>query len=133
LFDIDSIGEIFIRSAVTSKTITSIMDIFHPITSQSKKVSQDLLDELVTRARRINIQELIQLASIPNVGKVVGDRLTDEFYNIAGMIKTLDDKEAVNLLPVSDLIKQSINEWWADPVNKEFIQAIANLHLPYCE
>lgn len=130
--DIKGIGESFIREAVASKTITAFKDIFTPIDSKSKTLSQDMLDALVTRVRNVNMMELLIILGINRMGRAIAGKIVMEVLNLKGFIRLLEDSEQMRLLPIGDSIKKGMGLWYANPENRSLIHYISQLQLPYC-
>ena len=132
VLDIKGIGESFIRAAVTSGSITTFSDIFAPIESKIKTVSQDLLDTLVARVRNVNMVELLIILGISRMGRAIAGKVTMEVINVAGFIKLLENPTLMRLLPVGDAIKNGMIQWYTNPANKKLLQDILALQLPFC-
>ena len=130
--DIKGIGESFIREAIESKSIASFKDIFTPIESKSKSLSQDLLDLLVARVRNVNMVELLMILGIARMGRAIAGKVVMEVINLTGFIRLLEDSEQMRLLPIGESIKKGMELWYANPENRALIHYINQLQLPFC-
>lgn len=131
--NVKGIGDQFIREMITSKTASSLIDLFSPLESKSKNLSQDSLDELVTRTRNINMMELLMILGINGMGRAIAGKLTTEVMNVEGLIETLENEKQLRLLPINEAVKKSMISWYQKDYNKQLLKDIYNLHLPYCD
>ncbi len=112
--------------------IKSLIDIFSRIESTDKSIKQDDLDTLVTRARNINFLDLIMLLGIEAMGKAIAGKIAIDTGNVQGLINLLESKRQMRLLPLNEMVKNNLTNWYAQPGHKEFLLKIAELHLPRC-
>lgn len=121
-----------IHDAVTSKTITSLADIFTTLETKSEQVSQEALDRLVLKMRSINLLDLIMMLGIPGMGRAIAGKLASEVGTVEGLIGILNNEEYFRLLAISSVVKKYFLEWYAIPEHKLFLERIDELKLPYC-
>lgn len=125
VLDVKGIGEKFIRDAVETKTITSFKDIFTPIESKDRKVSQDLLDALVMKVRRVTYNKLLVLLGIPQVSGIVTMKIVSETGDVDTLKRMLDAGEAGfehSLIP--SRIKQNLLDWYKHQANRDLLKFI---------
>lgn len=128
--NIKGLGEQFVRELVNSNSIEKLSDIFSIIDSKSKSLSQDHLNQLVTRVRDINMMELFLILGIQGMGKAIAGKLSSEIYNLQNFIDILQSEEQLRLLPVNESVKSNMSKWFERESNKDFLLELIKLKLP---
>jgi DNA ligase (NAD+) len=132
ILNINGIGDKFIKTAISKNIITKFTDIFTPLESTDKAVSQGLLDVLVARARNIGLSELIVSLSIPMIGPVINNRIVPEVKTLEGFKNFIYDDKLMNILQISNNVKCNLRNWYSDEYNKKLLDELIALRLPNC-
>lgn len=130
VLDIKGIGPMAVNAIVDGKVATSFIDLFTQLDAKGE-VSQDVLDKLVMRVRKINLRELLMVLGIPGMGRAIASKITAEVETIKGLKLNLEDPELFRLLPVNDATKLNLKAWYNKEHNKVLLQQIIDLDLPY--
>lgn len=120
--DIKGIGPKFVRTAVTSGTLTKIQDLFLPTESKSPNIKQDLLDTLVTRMRSVNLRDLIMMLGIEGIGLAVSGKIAYAANSLTGLIELLEDDEKMRYLNISEAIKTNLKRWYSEPRHQTLLK-----------
>lgn len=129
VLNVAGIGPVFIRDAVESKSITSVKDLFTPMESRSKDVSQDTLDQITRAAQNINLVELFMILGIPGLGKALATKLVMETGSLSALIKCLQNPSQLQDLLINESLKQGLKAWYTSKTHQEFLDYIASLKL----
>ena len=121
-----------VHEVVASKTVVNLLDVFSTLETKSDKISQRVLDDLVTKMRSINLLDLIMMLGIPGMGRAIAGKLASEVGTVSGLIDILNNDEYFRLLNISSVVKQYFADWYTVPENKLFLERLKDLNLPRC-
>lgn len=138
MLNLKGIGPKFLEEIVNDGTVTNLLDIFKPLTSRSTRVSQELLDILVKRARNMSAADAIVALGIPRVGKglasgiVVGSETAD-YKGLRGFREALKDKKKLHYAVFSSKMEAIILDWYSKEPNRKMLDDLIALDLGMCK
>lgn len=133
ILDLHGFGDQFARDMVDTRTITSFRDLFAPMeTKDSKKVPQESLNTLTSRLREINLMKLLMILGISKMGRAIAGKIAIEVGNLQGFKHVLEDTTELQQMPVNPSIKISMQDWYTVEYNRQLLDYLCGLELPYC-
>lgn len=133
VLNIHWLGADTVKEMVSSGIIQAFTDLFTPMVSKSKKVSQELLDRLVKRMQSLNMMELLMILGIPHMGRALAVKLAAEVLNIDGLINLFTNRIRFESVYISDMMKETLKKWYADEYNQKLLLKLKSLPLRCCK
>ena len=133
VLNIHWLGADTVKEMVSSGIIQTFTDLFTPMVSKSKKISQELLDRLVKRMQSLNMMELLMILGIPHMGRALAVKLAAEVLNIDGLINLFTNRIRFESVYISDMMKETLKKWYADEYNQKLLLKLKSLPLRCCK
>ena len=133
VLDIKGVGNVVVKEIVDAGIASCFLDLFTPLETNTKQVSQEILDKIVIRMRRINLMELLMILGIGGMGRAIAGKLTTEVNDLTGLIETLESPELLRLLPINETVKTNLAAWYEIDDNKQILYHLRDMHLPHCD
>ena len=121
------IGDKAAAELINSGTVNSLVDLFKPIKAPGK-VSQDLLDNLVSTMRTIPLAGLISILGIPGLGVGTARKMLYEVKTLPNFIYILDNN-TVFQLDIPEHVKVNLTNWYKQEASQKLLRDLVDLNV----
>lgn len=121
------IGDKAATELINSGAVNSLVDLFKPIKAPGK-VSQDLVDNLVSTMRTIPLAGLISILGIPGLGVGTARKMLYEVKTLPNFINILESGTE-SQLDIPDHVKTNLANWYKQPESQKLLHDLVELKL----
>ncbi|MCC5810348.1 MAG: NAD-dependent DNA ligase LigA [Ectothiorhodospiraceae bacterium] len=127
--DIDGLGEKIVEQLVERELVKTPADLFsleHPTVAGLDRMGDKSADNLIAalkQARETTLPRFLYGLGIQHVGEVTAQRLAEHFGDLDPILRASED-ELVQVPDVGPVVAQSIAHFFAEPHNRDVIQAL---------
>lgn len=125
---VKDIGDKYYRELVNSGTVSTLSDLFVPIDNKAA-VPQDVLDVIVSKARKMSLAELISVLGITGLGISTARAIIYEAPTLTDIVKVFGDDNKLYGLAIGNSSKEAIHTWYAKQESKDLMQRLLGLNI----